>query len=231
RHFRRLHLIHGDSNVLPASLYLKTGTTRLVLDLLEADEMPAIALADAVTTLRSLSRCLRPPWRVTMSDGRPADALELLGAYHERAAKLFRGRDAETDDVLDGWWHALEALDRNPASLVGTVDWVTKEHLLSEFCRSEGIGWDHPWLESQDLEYHHIDPTRSLGLPFADGHGICSREAIRTARFDPPKNSRAHARSRMMREIKDKDLPYALDWEAVEVVNQKRTRMLNPFQP
>ena len=32
RLFRRLHLIHGDTNVQPASLFLKVGTTRLVLE-------------------------------------------------------------------------------------------------------------------------------------------------------------------------------------------------------
>src|ERR1041384_3650748 len=56
RQYRRLHLIHGDSNVLPATLYLKAGTTRLMLDLLDADELPQITLNDAVTTLRTLSR-------------------------------------------------------------------------------------------------------------------------------------------------------------------------------
>ena len=34
RQYRRLHLIHGDSNVLSATNFLKVGTTRMVLDLL-----------------------------------------------------------------------------------------------------------------------------------------------------------------------------------------------------
>src|SRR5256885_14589253 len=37
RKYRRLHLLHGDTNVLPTSLLLKVGTTALVLDLLELD--------------------------------------------------------------------------------------------------------------------------------------------------------------------------------------------------
>src|SRR5204863_3255814 len=64
RQYRRLHLIHGDSNVLPATAFLKVGTTRLMLDLLDADELPQITLSDAVTTLRTLSRNLTPPWHV-----------------------------------------------------------------------------------------------------------------------------------------------------------------------
>jgi hypothetical protein len=34
-----------------------------------------------------------------------------------------------------------------------------------------------------------------------------------------------------MREIMGKETNYFLDWEAVEVPNQKRTRLLDPFQP
>jgi len=52
RQYRRLHLIHGDSNVLPAANFLKVGTTRLVLDLLDEDALPILALHDAVTSLR-----------------------------------------------------------------------------------------------------------------------------------------------------------------------------------
>ena len=51
--------------------------------------------------------------------------------------------------------------------MIGIVDWVTKEYLLREFCKAERLEWGHPWLEAQDLEYHQIDPDRSLGLPLA----------------------------------------------------------------
>jgi proteasome accessory factor A len=231
RHYRRLHLIHGDSNVLPLTLYLKVGTTRLVLDLLDADELPMVALADAVTSLRLMSRTLRPPWHVTLSDGNQMDALELLSIYQQKAMQLFRGRDEETDSLLDLWRRVLDALGTQVESLVGMVDWVSKEFLLREFCKSEKIDWGNTWLESQDLEFHHIDPSRGLGLGLANGNGLWNPNALERAKSDPPPHSRAHARSRLMREIQGKESAYFLDWEAVEVPNQKRTRLLNPFQP
>ncbi len=231
RQYRRLHLIHGDTNVLPASLFLKVGTTRLVLDLLDADEMPMLVLSDAVTTLRRISRTLSPPWCVVLGDGKMADALELLERYRQKVKQLFRGRDPETDALLKLWEHVQQALATDLTSLVGIVDWVSKEYLLREFCEREGIEWGDPWLESQDLEYHQIDPDRSLGLALANGDGLWSPSRLAQARFDPPANSRAHARSRLMREIMDQDTSYFLDWEAVEVPNQKRTRLLDPFQP
>jgi hypothetical protein len=46
--------------VLPATVFLKIGTTRLALDMLDEDEMPPVVLQDAVTSLRLLSRTLTP---------------------------------------------------------------------------------------------------------------------------------------------------------------------------
>ncbi len=231
RHYRRLHLIHGDSNVLAATNFLKVGTTRLVLDLLDADELPAMALHDAVTALRLLSRTLGPPWCVPLADGKLADAVELLSIFQAKAKQLFKGRDTETDELLRLWSRVLDGLSSDLSSLIGLVDWVTKEYLLRQFCKSESLEWGHPWLESQDLEFHHIDPERSLGLALANTDGFWEPLRLEKAMSEPPTDSRAHARSRLMREIQGKESSYFLDWEAVEIPNQKRTRLLNPFQP
>lgn len=231
RQYRRLHLIHGDSNVLAATNFLKVGSTRLVLDLLDEDELPAMALHDAVTALRLLSRTLGPPWCVPLADGKLADAVELLSIFHQKARQLFKGRDTETDELLKLWSQVLDGLSSDLNSLVGLVDWVSKEYLLREFCKSEGLEWGHSWLESQDLEFHHIDTQRSLGLALANTDGFWEPTRLEKAKSEPPTNSRAHARSRLMREIQGKESSYFLDWEAVEVPNQKRMRLLNPFQP
>jgi proteasome accessory factor A len=231
RHYRRLHLIHGDTNVLPATLFLKVGATRLVLDLLDADALPDVVLHDAVTTLRGLSRQLRPPWTITLTDGKTVNALEVLDSYRERARREFHGRDQETDELLALWKIVGQSLATDPTELIGIVDWVSKEYLLSEFCRSEGVPWGHTWLESQDLEFHQVDPDKSLGLALANMDGFWAAPRIAEARLEPPGNSRAHARSKLMREIQKNASSYFLDWEAVEIPNQKRTRLLDPFHP
>src|SRR5690606_634117 len=106
----------------------KLGATRLVLDLLEADDLPPLALGSAVESLRRLSRQLHPPWRVRLRDGTTADALELLAQFRERVQRRFAGRDRETDHVLGLWARVEDGLARDPSSLVGIVDWVTKLH-------------------------------------------------------------------------------------------------------
>ncbi len=228
--FRRLHLIHGDTNVLPAALFLKVGTTRLVLDLLEAGEMPPVALADPVASFRALSRVARPPWKVVLANGKSGDPISLLRQYHECASDLFAGRDTETDALLKLWGRTLDALATNPVALVGTVDWVSKHFLLSEFCDSEGLEWTDPWLKSQDLEYHQINPNRSLGLALADHNGFWEPVELDQAKREPPANSRAQARSRLMREIQTQQCSYHVDWAEVAGPNERLALLPNPFQ-
>ena len=76
RKYRRLHLLHGDSSVLPATLALKIGTTALVLDLLEIDKLPHRTLADAVLTFRTLSHNVDGPWMTPLADGSCVSVLE-----------------------------------------------------------------------------------------------------------------------------------------------------------
>jgi proteasome accessory factor A len=228
--FRRLHLIHGDTNVLPSALFLKVGTTRLMLDLLELDELPPIALGDPVTSLRSLSRSTKPPWSVTLASGKSADALALLDCYHRKAALVLGGRDAETGALLTLWARVLEGLATRPTSLVGLLDWVSKQYLLSRFRDREGLDWTHPWLESQDLEYHQIDPKRSFGLALANRAGFWNPVRLDHAKREPPANSRAQARSRLMRDIQGQDGSYFVDWTEVAGPDDKRALLPNPFE-
>lgn len=230
RLYRRLHLIHGDTSVLPATSFLKIGTTRLVFDLLEVDDLPAVALLDAVTSLRELSRTLSPPWLVQMGDGRREDAISILWDYQRRCARRFAGRDLETDAVLDLWARVLEALGTDKKSLVGIVDWVTKEELLRLFCESEGIAWTDPWLESQDLEYHNTQPQRCLATLMAQSGGIWETETGGEAfTLRPPAGTRASIRSEWMRAIRDRGQTYVLDWDSVQVGNHERICLMDPF--
>jgi proteasome accessory factor A len=231
RYYRRLHLLHGDTNVLPAALYLKVGATRLMLDLLESDDLPAVGLADAVHALRTLSRCVQPPWRVTMESGAEADAVELLSRFRIRAQKRFAGRNGETNAVLELWMRVEQGLTGDPAKLVGLVDWATKLQLLESFRQRERLRWSDPWLEAQDLEYHQIDPARSLGLALADVTGPWSRGLDDAATLtQPPDGTRAAVRGKLMRRIADSGEPYEIDWHRIEHGRADPVVLLDPFR-
>ena len=231
RKYRRLHLLHGDTNVLPASLLLKVGTTSLVLDLLEVNGLPKIVLADAVAAFRALSHQPDGPWRVQLADGRCVEALDLLFEYQRAAQAEFSGRDAETDQLLSIWDNTLATLAADPEELVGKVDWLTKRWLLRQFCRQENIAWSHPWLKSQDLEYHQTDPARSLGLALAANPAAWEipRKEVTQATTQAPGNTRAAVRSQAMRLLKDESCSYYIDWEIIGAEGGNSLHMLNPF--
>jgi len=192
--------------------------------------MPPVALADPVTSFRALSRCSRPPWFVTLSDNSTGDALALLNLFHRKAKKMFQGRDHETDSLLRLWASTLEGLATNLDSLIGVVDWISKKHLLDAFVARESLSWEDPWLKAQDLEYHQIDPARSFGLALANSNAMWNPVDLESAKLEPPGNSRARARSRLMREIQGKEGSYHVDWAEVSGPNEKHSLLPNPFQ-
>ena len=107
--YRRLHLIIGDANMCEYATALKVGTASLVLDLLEAGALPAFALADPIGALKAISRDESRQWPVALSGGDSSSALEIQTAIMA-AARIFQGRDAETDWVLAAWRDVLESL-------------------------------------------------------------------------------------------------------------------------
>ncbi len=231
RKYRRLHLLHGDTNVLPATLLLKVGTTSLVLDLFELDCLPKIMLADAVMTFRTLAHQLTGPWLVPLSDGRCLEAVGILQQYHEAARAELRGRDKETDDLLKIWGATLDSLARKPDELIGQVDWITKHWLLNQFKEQEKIDWSHPWLKSQDLEFHNVDPARSLGLALAQTPAAWKipDEEIVEAKMIPPQNTRAQVRSRAMQLLRKQSVDYYIDWEITGADGGESLHLLDPF--
>jgi proteasome accessory factor A len=231
RRFRRLHLLHGDTSVLPCTLALKIGTTALALDLLEIDHLPSVALSDAVAIFRQLSHQTTGPWPVTLADGRTCEALELLQLYLDRARAEFAGRDPETDDLLHLWTETLRSLGNRPEDLVGQVDWITKRWLLEQFVTQEGIEWSDPWLRSQDLEFHHVLPERSLGLALErtpDPWRI-DPSSVTGAKLLPPVDTRANARSALMVNARHPGRRYFVDWEMVDLEGYETIRLQDPF--
>ena len=231
RKYRRLHLLHGDTSVLPATLALKVGTTALVLDLLEIDKLPKRALADAVLTFRTLSRTVDPPWMTPLADGSCASVLEILGEYQQASEREFRGRDEETNAVLDLWSQALASLDGSVDSLIGVVDWITKRWLFSQFVEAEGLAWNDPWLQAQDLEFHSVTPERNTALGLSKSPTLFdpTEDTIAAALNDPPANTRAAARSRVMRSLIDQRARYFVDWEVIDAEGVNSLNLLDPF--
>ena len=204
--YRRLHLILGDANMCEYATALKVGTTRVVLDMIAEGFTPSLELVQPVQAIRTLSQ--DPSLRAVteLRGGGEISGLDIQRQYVEAARKMYSQADEETLWILQEWEEVLEALDTNPESLVGKVDWITKRWLLEAFRQEEGIGWDDPWLASLDLEYHNIDPERGLfmGLEAEGGTSrICEESDIQLAIEQGPVDTRGGIRGLCMKRFGD----------------------------
>ena len=182
----------------PFATALKVGTTVCVLTLLEENLLPThIALRDAVLATREISRDPDGKWLVEMDDGTRRDALDIQYQFLEYARHHLSGQDEETDWILESWSFTLDAIRNKPELLIGGVDWISKKWLLSTFMEEEGLSWQDPWLQSLDLEYHNINPSRGLFFALKPAKAIGEfNSAVRReeAMRIPPQNTRAKGR-------------------------------------
>ena len=233
--YRRLHLLVGDSNMMEYATALKVGTTALVLQLLEEQERVIcddIKLLDPVQAIRDISRDMTYRWEVQLEDGRYTTATEIQRAYLDLAERHLRGRDDEGDWVLDEWRFVIDALEHDPGCLVDRVDWVAKKWLLEYFMREEGLDWQDTWIQSLDLEYHNLNAARSLYFDLYERgmvKRVVSDEQINQAITHPPVDTRASARSRVMRALTDQKTRYQIDWDSICVGDDKFLSLDDPF--
>ncbi len=207
RRFRRLHVICGDANFAEVATLLKMGTTLLVLRLIEQDLAPkSILLRDPVAAVKQVSQDQKLKWCVERQSGGTIGAVDVQRAYLAAAKEHFTGLSPDTDTVLIEWEQVLNTLETDPLSLSDTLDWAAKRALLEGFMDAEGIsGWDDPYLQSLDLEYHNTDPAAGLYYALEQEEKIrrvVTEDEIVTALDTPPAGSpRAIARGLAVRKF------------------------------
>jgi proteasome accessory factor A len=150
-------------------------------------------------------------------------------------AQRYRGFDEQTDWTLDAWESTLDGLEKDPMSLGDRIDWVAKRKIVEQYIAEEGLAWGDDALHSVDLEYHNIDPDKSLFYAYQD-MGETSRVLddveIVTAMTDPPQNTRAKGRSKFVEEVLRRRIPkfYMFDWNGVAVDRHRYIEMSDPFE-
>ena len=230
----RLHLLFGESNQMEYAYALKIGTTCLVLDLAEDGYIPEwIRLEDPLVALREVSRDETYQWLVRLEDGRTIKSVDLHREYL-RLAQKYKGRDDETDWTLREWEATLNALEKDPHSLSDKLDWVAKYRLVDMYREAEGLDWTDDALHSIDLEYHNIDPSKSLYYAYTESNRaerIISDADIARAMSDPPTNTRAFGRSHLVRWLvrRNSAAAYWVDWDAVHFDRQRVVQLSDPM--
>lgn len=220
----RLHIICGDATMSQVATLLRLGTMSCMVEMLEMGALPSVAyhLDSAPDDIQAVSR---KDWVLRGVTKGPRDALELLLLYYERAATLFSHRDLVTDVVLAVWKDTVEKLAQDPFLLWRRLDWVAKMFLLRTFKEGAGPEVTMDALRSQDLAYHSLNPADGLYYYLAqqgEVERVVSDATIVRATHEPPPDTRAFARGKVVRLLEETGREHALcagSWDRLAIVD------------
>ena len=231
----RLHLLFGESNQNEFAYALKVGTTLIVLRLLEEHIVPQrMVLAQPLLALREVSRDPSYRWIVTMADGATISSVDLQRSYLQLAQR-YRGETKQIDWILDNWEAVLDGLEKDPMALGDRIDWVAKRLIVGQYMQEEGLDWGDDALFSVDLEYHNIDPDKSLFHAWQEmgkTTRVLDELDIVTAMTDPPDDTRAKGRAKLVEHVLSRKNPrfYLFDWNGVALDRHTYIEMPDPFE-
>jgi Pup amidohydrolase len=224
---QRLQLGLSDSNVTQVAELLKLGTTALVLDLAESGALADLPrLRRPLVALRAVIADPELRARVRWGDEQ-LTALQVQRRYWERARQRVRSSatpSLEAAEIVELWGRTLDGLERDPASQVGRVDWVTKRFLL------DTAGDGEPWAvrKAIDLKLHELGPGGYLAQLEAEGLAprLVSAEEVEVAMREPPSDSPAQRRSRLIRTLHDQAVEVKVYWDRVRVGGLLRGKVI-----
>ena len=236
--YRRLHVIIGDANRSELQTFLKVGTTALVLDAIEDGALhDPVVLKNPVDAVWTVSHDPALARTYPTSAGTPMTALDIQWWYFERVADYARARGVAPvwEQVLEEWERVLADLERNPMSTSNRLDWTAKLRIFEAYRHRDGLAWDAPKLRLLDLQYHDVDPRRSLYQRLVD-RGAMRRlftdAEVQVAVVDPPEDTRAFFRGSCVRRYPDGLV--AANWDSlvfdVGEETLKRVPMMEPLK-
>jgi proteasome accessory factor A len=237
-HYRRLHVIVGDSTMSQTTTALRIGATDLVLRMIEAGQiLPDRTMVDPVRALREISHDPTGTRPVELADGTRRSALDLQRGFLD-AVRSFVDREGAHHDrvpwVLDLWERALDAVSRQDASGIDTeIDWAIKKKLLDGYAARHGLDLSSPRLAQLDLAYHDTAPDRGL-FNLLQRRGLAATfvpaERVEEAVGTPPP-TRAAIRGRFIEAVVASGHNYTVDWVHLKVNDrtQRTVTCKDPF--
>ncbi|GAA0941845.1 depupylase/deamidase Dop [Pseudonocardia zijingensis] len=205
--YRRLHVIIGDANMSEYSTLLKTGTTALVLDMIESGvRFDELRLAEPVRSVHRISHDPSLKTLVELTDGRKLTALDVQRAYFEKARKHVENTmgadvDEATAEVLTLWGEVLDDLARDPMSTADRLDWTAKLRLLEGYRERDGLNWNSGRLALVDLQYSDVRLAKGLYNRLVTRGSLkrlVSEDDVVAAMHRPPDDTRAYFRGRCL---------------------------------
>jgi proteasome accessory factor A len=222
--YRRLHVIVGDANLCEVATFLKVGTTAIVLAMVEDGFIDKdLSISTPVAAIRAVSHDPSLQTTVDCSSLGRCTAIELQWEFLRLARKYADetglescGPEAIGTLVLDRWEAVLGALESDPRSLDGQLDWVTKLELLRAYAERDDLRFNDPKLELLSVQYHDVRPGRSLYEKLVRAGRIerlLAEGDVAAAMADPPESTRAYFRGTCLARWADSVV--AANWDSL----------------
>ncbi|HEY8155449.1 MAG TPA: depupylase/deamidase Dop, partial [Myxococcota bacterium] len=217
--YRRLHMIVGDANLSEYTIYLRTGVTTLVLEMIEDGAIRKnLSLRDPVRAIKEYSHDATCRKELPLESGKKLTAVQIQAEYLEMAHQYVASRSVlpETKDILARWQHVIEALGRDPMELREQIDWVMKRSLIEGFMERKSLDWDSPQVQMLDLQYHDLRPDKGLYYLLerqGKAERVVTDEEITTAIRRPPEDTRAYFRGECLRRYGP--AVFGVNWDSI----------------
>jgi proteasome accessory factor A len=241
--YRRLHVIVGDANLCEVATFLKVGTTAVVLAMIEDDFFDKdLSVVSPVATMRRISHDPTCRNTIELTDGSRCTPVELQWEFLRLAQKYADEQGLEVcggsdigADILRRWEQVLTGLERDPRSLDGVLDWVTKQNLLEAYAAKNGLEQNDPKMALMDLQYHDVRPERSLYERLVKAgkvERLVAEPSVIEAMTEPPEGTRAYFRGRCLSRWSESVV--AANWDSmifdVGVDPLRRIPMMEPLR-
>ncbi len=144
--YHRLHLLCGESLCSELSMWLRAGTTALVVAMCDAGLRPgeAVALRDPVAAMHRFA--LDPTCRATAETKRGEQLSAIAIQRHYLAhAEAHVGQPWMPDwapEVCERWRAVLDCLEGGWESAATTLDWAIKLGMYRDHVRRRGVTWE-----------------------------------------------------------------------------------------
>ncbi|MDH3212691.1 MAG: depupylase/deamidase Dop [Myxococcales bacterium] len=217
--YRRLHVIVGDANLSEYTIYLRSGATMLVLDMIEDGAISkSLSLRDPVRAIKETSRDPSCKTELQLENGKQMTAVQVQAEYLEMANAYVSSRPANpvAKEILAKWEHVLGCLERDPMELDRKIDWVMKKSLIESFMERKSLDWEAPQVQMLDLQYHDLRPDKGLYY-LLERQGLVERivtdEEIAAAVYTPPEDTRAYFRGECLRRYGS--AVFGVNWDSI----------------
>lgn len=204
--FVRLQIICGDSNMLEWAVYLTVGSTRLILEMIENNFLKNLKMYEQIgLILAEISKDinLKNKYRTNFGQLSAIQIQEFYLAEVKKWLEHLGNHNLVADEdlrIVQMWEETLNLLKTDHEQLVGKIDWISKKHLIEDYCLKKNLNLSDIKVQMLNLQYHFLDWEKSLSnLLYKNGlaYKIVPEEEIEEAKNNPPKDTRAYVRTKV----------------------------------